>query len=145
MPRIRKHIEIQAPRDQVFALAADPSQQAEWATFLEQVEVTSGDGESVGTKDKHVMKLGPRSQQIEAEWTEYKEPEAFASRATSGMSIERRMSFSPVGQGTRVDWVIRYSPPMGPIGLFVDVLFMNRLFQNQVEESLERLKAQLEG
>ena len=144
MPRIRKHIEIQAPRDQVFALAADPSQQPEWVIFLEEVEVTSGDGKSAGTKDRHVMKMGLRSQQIEAEWTEYKEPEAFASTATSGMSIEHRMSFSPIEQGTRVDWVIRYKPPLGPIGLLVDLLFMNRVFQNEVEDSLDCLKAQLE-
>ena len=46
---------------------------------------------------------------------------------------------------TRIDWVISYSPPMSLIGLFVDFLFMNRIFQNQIEDSLERLKSHLEG
>ena len=146
MPRIRKSIDIEAPRERVFAMATDPAQQSQWTTFLQQVEVTAGDGKSVGTRDRCLMKVGPRAQEMEAEWTEYRENEAFARRATSGMDIQGRMTFTPLGEGsTRVDWTIEYTPPMGALGLLVDALFMSRVFQNQVEDSLERLKAQLEG
>jgi uncharacterized membrane protein len=110
------------------------------------VEITAGDGKSIGTKDRCLMKLGPRAQEMEAEWTEYKENEAFARRATSGMDIQGRMTFTPMREGaTRVQWNLEYTPPMGALGRFLDLLFMNRIFQNEVEASLERLKGQMEG
>jgi hypothetical protein len=34
---------------------------------------------------------------------------------------------------------------MGVLGAVMDTLFLNRVFQNEIEESLEALKAQLEG
>ena len=55
------------------------------------------------------------------------------------------MTFQAKDGGTRVEWTIGYKPPMGPLGALVDALFMNRVFQNEIEESLEGLKAQLEG
>ena len=50
----------------------------------------------------------------------------------------------PVGNGTDVQWAVSYTPPMGPLGKFMDVFMMNRVYQNEIEASLERLKAELE-
>ena len=82
---------------------------------------------------------------MEALCTEYDPPRIFARKATSGMELDGRMTVEPSDDGTRVEWTIGYRPPMGPLGMVVDALFMNRVFQNEIEESLERLKAQLEG
>ena len=145
MPRIVKSIDIDAPREHVFAYAVDAGKQPEWITFMKEIEITSGDGRSQGTTDRCLIKLGPRTQPVEAEWTEYQANESFARRATSGMQMQGRMTFIPSGEGTRVQWTIEYTPPMGPLGAVVDALFMNRVFQNEVEESLEKLKVALEG
>ena len=145
MSRIVKSIQIDAPQDQVFTYAADVEKQAEWIVFIKEVEVTSGDSRSPGSTDRCVVKLGPRSQIVEAELTEYRPNESFGRRAISGMQMQGRMTFAPSGEGTRVQWAIEYTPPMGLLGRVADVVFMNRVFQNEVEESLDNLKAALEG
>ena len=145
MPRIRKTIEIEASPEHVFSYATNASTQTGWVKFLKQIDITSGDGQSQGTTDRCVVKLGPRAQAVDAVWTEYDAPRAFARKTTGGMAMEGRMTFQPSDAGTRVEWTIGYKPPMGPLGAVVDALFMNRVFQNEIEESLESLKAQLEG
>ena len=145
MPRIVKSIDIDAPREHVFAYAADAGKQPEWTTFMKEIEITSGDGKSRGSTDRCLIKIGPRAQPVEAEWTEYQTNESFGRRATSGMQMQGRMTFTSSGEGTRVEWAIEYSPPLGSLGAVIDVLFMNRVFQNEVEASLENLKTALES
>jgi uncharacterized membrane protein len=145
VPRIRKTIEIEASPEHVFSYATNASTQTEWVKFLRQVDITSGDGRSQGTTDRCVVKLGPRAQAVDAVWTEYDAPRTFARKTTDGMEMEGRMTFQPKDGGTHVEWTIGYRPPMGPLGALVDALFMNRVFQNEIEESLDSLKAQLEG
>ena len=145
MPSILKAIDINVSPDNVFNYVTNAATQPDWIMFMKSVDITAGDGQSKGTTDRSVIKLGPRAQEVEALWTEYDPPRVFARKATSGMEMEGRMTFEPSDDGTRVEWTIGYRPPMGPLGMVVDALFMNRVFQNEIEESLERLKAQLEG
>jgi len=145
LPSILKSIDIDASPDNVFNYVTNVSTQPDWIKFLNEIDITSGDGQTKGTTDRSVIKLGPRAQEVEALWTEYDPPRLFARKATSGMEMEGRMTFEPSDDGTHVEWTIGYRPPMGSLGMVVDVLFMNRVFQNEIEESLERLKEQLEG
>lgn len=144
MARVVKSIRIDAPREHVFALATDLSRQPDWTTFVKEGAITSGDGKSAGTTDRMVVRIGPRATKLEGVWTEYTTGERFARRATSGLKMEERMLFTPVGNGTDVQWSVSYDPPFGPIGKFMDVFMMNRVYQNEIEGSLERLKAELE-
>ena len=144
MSRIVKSIQIDAPKDQVFTYATDVGKQAEWIVFVKEMEVTSGDGQSRGTTDRCVVKLGLRTEIMEAEWTEFRSPDAFGRRVTSGMQMEGRLTFTPMDGGTRVQWNISYRAHGGMLGRFVDAFYMNRVFQNEVEESLDNLKVALE-
>lgn len=146
MPLINKSIEIEAPREQVFAEAADPTKQPDWALFLKDVAVTRGDGRSAGSKQTWVFKVGPRAEDMEAVVTKFSENE-YVSRQTSGkLGISDSMNFVALdGGATRVHWNIEYTPPMGMLGKMLDNIFVNRVFQNDVETSLERLKRRLEG
>ena len=144
MAKVVKSIRIDAPREHVFALATDVTRQPDWTTFVKEGLITSGDGKSAGTTDRTVVQVGPRPTKAESVWTEYTTGERFARRATSGMEMEERMLFTPVGNGTDVQWAVRYTPPMGPLGKFMDVFMMNRVYQNEIEASLERLKEALE-
>jgi len=143
MARIVKSIEIDAPHEHVFALALDFSRQPEWTTFIKEALITSGDGKSAGTTDRSVIKVGPRASKSDGEWTEYKAGEIFARRSSGGMSMEEKMTFTPAGGGTRVEWMVDYKPPMGPLGKFMDAFMMNRVFQNEIEASLENLNRML--
>ncbi len=145
MPRILKSIDIDASPDKVFSYVTNAPTQPDWIKFMKQVDITSGGDLGKGTTDRCVIKLGPRAQTMAALWTEYEPPRLFARRATSGMEMEGRMTFEPRDDGTHVEWTIGYKPPLGALGVMADALFMNRVFQNEVEESLESLKAQLEG
>ena len=145
MPLIRMSIDISASPEDVFNYVTNSFTQPDWITFIREVEITSGDGKSEGTTDRCLFKLGPRAQTLDAVWTEYDPPRAFAREATSGLEMEGRMTFDFRGDGTHVEWIMDYEPPMGPLGVLLDALFMNRVFQNELEESLESLKAQLEG
>ena len=144
MARVVKSIRIDAPREHVFALATDVTRQPDWTTFVKEGLITSGDGKSAGTTDRTVVQVGPRPTKAESVWTEYTIGERFARRATSGMQMEERMLFTAVGNGTDVQWAVNYTPPMGPLGKFMDVFMMNRVYQNEIEASLERLKEALE-
>jgi uncharacterized membrane protein len=145
VPLIRKSIHISASPEDVFNYVTNTSTQPDWISFIREVEITSGDGKSEGTTDRCLFKLGPRAQTLDAVWTEYDPPRAFAREATSGLEMEGRMTFDLRDDGTHVEWTMSYEPPMGPLGALLDALFMNRVFQNEMEESLESLKARLEG
>jgi uncharacterized membrane protein len=142
---IRKSIDIDASPGNVFNYATNVATQPDWMKFLEGIDITSGDGRSKGTTDRCVIKLGTRAQTVEELWSEFDPPRSFARKSTGGMEMDGRMTFEPKEGGTSVEWTIGYVPPAGTLGKVVDALFMNRVFQNEMEESLESLKAQLEG
>src|SRR5207249_10193766 len=52
LARVAKSIEIDAPREHVFALATDIGRQPDWTTFVKEGLITSGDGKSGGTRDR---------------------------------------------------------------------------------------------
>src|SRR3972149_6818613 len=112
MARVLKSIRIDAPREHVFALATDIARQPDWTTFVKEGLITSGDGKSAGTTDRTVVKVGPRATKAENVWTEYATGETFARRATSGMQVEERLTFTPAGNSTDVEWLVNYTPPM---------------------------------
>ena len=111
---------------------------------MKEGAITSGDGKSARTTDRTVVQIGLRPTKSEHTWTEYNTGERFARRATKGLEMEERMLFTQVGNGTDVQWAVTYRPPFGPLGAFMDIFMMNRVYQNEIEGSLERLKAALE-
>jgi len=144
MPRLKAAIEIDAPREHVFALAGDIAKRPEWTTFVKEVIITSGDGKSAGTKDKTVAKIGPQRNKWEGTLTEYEAGQVMA-RSFGGYFVgEERMTFEPSGNSTRVEWSVNYTPPFGLLGKFGAWFLMARIYQNELEGSLENLRAALE-
>lgn len=145
MPRIHKVIDIDARPEDVFAYAADVANMPEWTTFVKEVQITSGDGKSAGTTDRSVIKVGLRPRVLEYQWIEYKPGRLFARQAAKEMAVEERIAFSPANDGTRVEWTVSYVPPLGLLGRIANFVFMDRVFQNEIEASLESLKARIES
>lgn len=144
MPRFKGVIDIDAPREHVFALAADVSKHADWTTFIKETAITGGDGKSAGTTDKRVIKVGPQRKVLEDEWTEYAPGEAFARHFTGYFVGDEKIALTPSGNATHVEWTVDYTPPFGILGKFGALFMMARIFQNEVEASLENLKRELE-
>ena len=144
MPRFKSEIDIDAPREHVFALAADVTKQPDWAPFITEVVLTSGDGKTPGSAAKRVIKVGPVHNNLEDTIVEYEANEALGRRFIGYFVGEDRLTFTPQGNGTRVEWSVNYTPPFGILGKVGALVMMARVFQNDIEAALDNLKAQLE-
>ena len=145
MPRLDHSIDIKVPADQVFAYVADVEAHPEWVKWTKAAEVTSPDRKGVGSTAAGVMQVGPKKEKIETLTTEYKDGEFLTRRTTRGMQMTDRLSVLPFGDGTKVAWSIDYTPPMGSMGKLMDMLFMERLFDQLMKDSLTNLKHRLES
>lgn len=144
MPLLKAAIDIDAAREHVFA-AAEPMKMPDWTTHVKEVVITSGDGKSAGTRDTTVIKVGPRRNRLESTWTEYEPGQALSRQFSGYFRGQERLTFEPANGGTRVEWTMDYTPPFGLIGRFGAWFMMARVFQNEIEASLENLKAGLES
>jgi uncharacterized membrane protein len=144
MPRIDNAIDIKAPVDKVFAYVADVTSHPEWVKWTKQAEVTSLDRKGVGATTFEIMQVGPKKEQIETLVTEYKDGQFFTRRNTRGMEMTSRVSVVPFGEGTKVAMSVDYTPPMGGMGKLMDLIFMERLFDQLMKDSLTNLKERLE-
>ena len=69
-----------------------------------------------------------------------REGEAYTRRA--GVCAQHLLTAA--GNGTRVEWRVNYTPPFGIIGKLGALILMARVYQNELEGSLDNLKAALE-
>jgi len=143
MPKLKAVIDIDASREHVFA-AAEPLKMPEWTIHVKDVTVTEGDGKTAGTRDRTIIQVTPRKNTLMCEWTDYRPGETFARTFTGYLSGTERFTFTPEGNGTRVEWRFDYTPPFGPLGKIGALLVMSRVVQNNMESSLETLKTELE-
>ena len=143
MPRLKAVIDIDAPREHVFAAAA-PLKMPEWTVHVSEVTVTEGDGKTVGTKDRTVISVTMRENTLESEWTEYSPGEAWARTFTGYLEGDERISLAEVDGGTHLEWTYNYTPPFGIFGKIRALLVMSRVVQNNMESSLDTLKRELE-
>jgi uncharacterized membrane protein len=145
MPRIDNSIEIKATPDTIFPYLADIESQPEWVKWAKRVEVTSLNRKGVGATDAMVMQVGPQKQNVEGLVTEYKDGEFFTRRLTKGMDLTERLAVVKYGEGSKVAYSVEYTPPMGAMGKMIDMLFMERLFDQLMKDSLTNLRGRLES
>ncbi len=142
--RVDNNVDIMAPREKVFAYVSDVEAQPEWVKWAKRIEVTSPHKGAVGATDRTLMQVGPRKQELDGIVTEFRPPQVVSRRVIGGLKMEERISLVAVKDGTKVAWTVEYEPPMGPFGKVVDFLFMNRLMDQLMKDSLEILKGRLE-
>jgi uncharacterized protein YndB with AHSA1/START domain len=143
MPNLKATINIDAPREHVFA-AAEPATMPQWTVHVSEVNVVEGDGKSPGTRDTTMIKVTPRKNKLESTWTDFRQGETWARSFTGYLSGVERLTFSDSNGGTRVEWSYNYKPPFGIIGKIGALLVMQRVVQNNMESSLDNLKEALE-
>ena len=145
MPRLDNWIDIKAPIETVFEYLADIPSHPEWVKWTKQAEITSLEKKGLGVTTSELMQVGPRKERVESIVTEFKDVEFFTRRHTRGMEMTDRLSVVKMGDGTKVAWSIDYVPPMGPVGKMMDTLFMVRLFDQLMKDSLVLLRERLES
>ena len=144
MQRLDNSIDIQVPREKVFQYIADIEARPQWVKWTKRAERTSPGNDGVGATDLMLMQVGPRKETVEAIVTEFKDGQLFTRRHTRGMAMTDRLAVVTLGDTTKVAWSIEYTPPMGSMGKLVDLLFMERLFDQLMKDSLTNLKERLE-
>lgn len=146
MPRLDNSIDIKLPKERVFEYVSDVTARPEWVKWTKRAEVTSTKAREIGSTDAGVMQVGPQKQTVEAIVTEYRPDYVFTRRHTRGLEMTDRIAVvpSPSGEGTKVAWSVEYKPPMGAMGKMMDQLFMVRLFDQLMKDSLNNLRDRLE-
>jgi len=143
--RVDSSIDIKAPKDKVFAYIADLEARPQWLKWSKDAEVTSMQHEGMGTTDRSIMQVGPQKQRTEGIVTDYQPGYTIARRLTQGMDLSERLSVLDRGDHTKVAYSVEYSPPMGKMGQMMDFLFMAKLFEQLMEDSLTILKERMEA
>jgi uncharacterized membrane protein len=144
MPRIDNSIDIKAPLDRVFQYIADPATHPDWVKWAKEEEVTSLERTGLGATSTMVMRVGLRKERVDTIVTEYKPDEFLTRRNTRGMEMTDRLAVLRIGDTTKVAWSVDYLPPMGALGRALDFLFMEKLFDQLMQDSLTNLKERLE-
>jgi uncharacterized membrane protein len=146
MPRLDNSIDIKLPKERVFEYVSNVTHRPEWVKWTKRAEVTSTEPGVIGSTDAGLMQVGPQKQTVEAIVTEYRPDYVFTRRHTRGMEMTDRIAVvpSPSGEGTKVAWSVEYTPPMGQMGKMMDMLFMERLFDQLMKDSLNILRDKLE-
>jgi uncharacterized membrane protein len=143
--RIDNSIDIKAPKDKVFAYISDLETWPDWIKWAKDIEVTSLQKEGVGATDRMTMRVGPQKQHVEGLVTDFQPGYTIARRLTRGMDLNERISVLTTGDGTKVAFSVEYRPPMGKVGQMVDFIFMAKLFDQLMEDSLTNLKERMEA
>ena len=147
---VERDVVINAPQEEVFALAADLEQQQKWSAWSEKdpdMKATIT-GEGLGQKSVwESEKSGSGSQEI----TAYDPPSRVASHLDFGDmgKADAEMTFEPAGEGTRVVWTfdtsMREGAPvyMKPMLTYMG-FFMDGMLGPDYERGLANLKRMAE-
>ena len=145
MTTIRKSIQINAPVEQLEAVFTDPHRLPEWYPGVTTVDPSPGYPVEVGSTCNITYKAGGMT--MESKFTTMENvPQVKRVFQMEGMITgTNRMTFRPEGEGTRVTMSFEYEMPGGGVGKLVDRLLAERMNAQNLEKSLENLKALAEG
>jgi uncharacterized membrane protein len=146
MARIKAKVEVEVPVKKVFDFLADvPENHPKCFRIIEKVEATSELKRGLGSTFRYEVKSGGIRNWFENKMTNYVENELMEWKSISGMKNEGGWSFAPTEKGTEVTFFMDYELPASYLGKVLDKLFVERENRKDINESLERLKAILEG
>lgn len=146
MAHLVKSIIIQAPQEEVVALAFDPYRWHTWFSGLTAPEHVSGSGDVGTLVEQSYLLAGVRFPVITRVITaERKEGEALWEATIEGpFNGRQRWHYSTVAEGTLVTAEIEYTVPVALLGKFVDHLLIERIQARALEQTLDNLKMMCE-
>lgn len=152
MPQIEAHIDIAAPRADVFRFCHDVTRWPEWDEQVTRVELLTPRPIRQGTllriDSKHA---GGAVFSWDAEYISFQLPQGSkvqvidaASSSPFGVGSVVSWQFSPAGAGTRFTWTWNYEP-RGFLARLADMLGRRASTQRAIQRSLANLKALVEA
>jgi hypothetical protein len=144
MTVLERSIVIEAMPDAIQAVALDASRLPEWYVGIEQTE-PDGVYPEVGGTVAAVYKAAGLSFNIKMISIELVPGERQAMRMEGMITGTSRWTFAAEGGGTRITANFDYEMPGGGVGKVLDKLVVERMNTENLEKSLQKLKAVVEG
>ena len=147
MSVVTVEIEIEAPIDEVFALAMDPHRTTDWVTIARAVKDVKGDptGEGFEMKQQLCLRGVPfwvTWHLVEADGPTFARYEG-KGPVRSKASIENRLE--DLGDGrTRYTYRNEFKAPFGPLGSTAQRVLAGGVPEKEAKASLEQLKELVE-
>jgi uncharacterized membrane protein len=144
MTKLERNVLINASVDDIQAIADDPGRLPEWYAGIEKAE-SDGLFPEPGGKVELVYKAAGITFNLTQTSVEHVPGQYGVNKMEGMITGTNRMTFVPEGDGTRVTMSFEYEMPGGGIGKVVDRLVAERMNAQNLEKSLENLKALAEG
>ncbi len=144
--KVERSIEIAASPEAIFAVVMDPAQLGDWVTIHDALKSAPDGPLRKGSKLEQSLKVA--GQRFDVIWTvvEAKRPSRIVwdGRGPARTTARAVYELAPVAAGTRFDYLNEYELPGGTLGSLAARAVSGRAGKES-EESLERLKALMEG
>lgn len=144
MTTVERSVFINATSEGIDAVSLDPWRLPEWYAGIEHVEP-----DGVFPQPGGAVKMAYKSAGITFNLTmttlEHVVGEYILYQLSGMIAGSTRWTHTPEGSGTRVTAVFDYEMPGGGLGQIADRLFVERMNTENLEKSLQNLKALVEG
>jgi uncharacterized membrane protein len=142
---VEETIEINKPRSEVFAYAADSTHYLDWVTTVIQFEATPAGPFQAETTAKGVNRTAGRNFEWTAKMTEFEDGAVFGLEAVdAALPFKYAYRFEDVAEGTRVTFHAEVSTLGGLFGKLAEPVVI-RMYSHGVKANLANLKALLEA
>jgi carbon monoxide dehydrogenase subunit G len=139
MSHIRGALHIDRSPSEVFDFVSDERNEPSFNSGMESVKLTTPPPVGVGSVFNATMIARGRRVPMTVEFTEFERPSRLGSRSTaSGVTFAGALSFSPDGEGTRLQWDWDVQPSglrrfAGPL-----IALVGRRLERRIWTSLKR-------
>lgn len=147
MSEVRATVEIDAPLDRVFEAAMAPEQTPDWVTIVLRVEGHDEGALREGYRMRQRLCLRGVPFTVEWKLTELDAPH-FARWEGKGPARSKAITENRLearNGGTRFTYTNEFKTPFGPLGAVAAGAIMGGLPEREATQSLQRLKALVEG
>ncbi len=135
--------------ERVFQRIAQHDRCDDWLVFVKRASYATAQTKGVGTEAHHEGEMLGRRMEWDGEVVEWVDNERIVWRATSGQAKRMKMMaynwVKPEEGKARYSLEVRYEMPYSFIGRALDALWVRRRLREDLQKSVEQLKAVLEG
>lgn len=146
MTRIEKQVVVDRPTEDVLRFAKDWRTIPSYLDYIQEVRPLTEHAEGKGARYLvHLTYLG-RKMTSEWETIEYDENAGWTFTAPlMGIVARKRWRFEPVGDSTRVSFVLEYDPKPPVVAPLADALLLRRKWSQIYERGMQNLKRTIES
>ena len=144
MTTLERSIVIKATPEAIFELTGDATRLPEWYAGIQEAKPDATYPEVGGTVEA-VYKAAGINFRIKMTSTEFVQNQVSATKMDGMITGTNRWVYTPEGEGTRVTATFEYEMPGGGIGQAVNKLIIEKMNADNLEKSLDQLKAVIEG